>query len=160
MDTKNNEQKHDFVVGFDTDLNLGEMLFSLLDEINEAEKKQKEKKEPYQVAICVFRNGERGEYNFRMYDDHKYKVGDIVVVDTLFGFDVATIVKIVPEAMVDVKPTRDVVCPVDRKAFDERKKHKEAEERDKTKCKLKNFVLVHHIDKDTMEAVINECFKA
>lgn len=157
MAIKNNE---DFIIGFDEDFDIGEMIFSVLDKINEAEKKQAEKKEQYQVAVCAFENGNNSLYNFRVYNDHEYKVDDVVVVDTQFGMSVARIMNIVPESAVSIKPTRDVVCPVDTKAFYERKKTKKAAKQDKTKDQLKNFILAHDIDKGTMEAIINECFKA
>ena len=157
MAIKNNE---DFIIGFDDGFDIGEMILSVLDKINEAEKKQAEKKEPYQVAVCAFENGNNSLYNFRMYDDHEYKVDDIVVVDTQFGMSVARIMNIVPESAVSIKPTKDVVCPVDAKAFYERKKTKKAAKQAETKDRLKNFILAHDIDKGTMEAVINECFKA
>lgn len=159
MAIKNNE---DFIIGFDEDFDIGELIFSLLDKINEAEKKEEteKKKEQYQVAVCAFENGNNELYNFRMYNDHEYKVDDIVVVDTQFGMSVARIMNIVPESAVSIKPTKDVVCPVDTKAFYERKKTKRAAKQDETKDRLKNFILAHDIDKGTMEAVINECFKA
>ena len=78
-----------------------------------------------EIKIGVKFDNNDKEYSFLCYDE--VGVGDLVVVDTQYGFKVVTVTSINPDIKIKAPmgDIKDVVCKVDTKAFYERKEKAE-----------------------------------
>ena len=101
----------------------------------------------YEVAMVKFVNGTNTEreYAFALFDTNVC-VGDIVLCDTSNGYNVARIVRIIRQSEYTGVVTKEIICPVDFSAFEERK------ERRKQKEKLKKQM--DRMVKDNQELVL------
>lgn len=75
------------------------------------------------IIGAKFKSNEK-QYNFKCYD--AVKVGDVVVVDTQYGFNVATVTEIEPTTKnLPLGELKEVVAVVDTTAFNERREKAE-----------------------------------
>ena len=155
----NKDGEHVVMLGLDEDFDLGNFLDAICHVLGDDGSKD-ETKEPndYIVAACIFENNlldcGNHTYNFRLYDNAC--IGDIVVVDTQYGMQVAKIADLLTPEEADIKPEKDVVCIINTADFDARHK---AEKESVVKKDLKDFIMAHGLSKGAMKRLIHECFE-
>lgn len=101
------------------------------------------------VAYCKFKDNNLPYVFLNTIRD--LKVGDTVVVDTKFGYAIATVSKL--EADDNVVATKMVVCKIDTKAFEEKRdEHIRKVEEDRARAKRKEELL-----KEMKEVYASKC---
>lgn len=123
----------------------------------------------YDVAFVKFLQGVNTikEYAFALFEkDGSICVGDFVLCDTVNGYNVACITRIVPKTECDFPVTKEIICKVDFTNFEKRKelrKQKEAlkKQMDKMVADNQELILYQAIaDKNPEMAAMLMAYKA